>query len=563
MVRDPRAVLHAELRRYHADAGSPSTRMIASQLRDISVSHTTVAEALNGRRLPSWKVIDALARFLGADRDHLHDLWLAASHESQSRSTLFAPYASFVDRYKHQFAHPRAWQPLFVGHEGDATEAFEDLFVYPRLKEVPALGRDSDLLLQLAPPNLHRALLLGAAGAGKSVTAYALARRALLNNDGYVPFIVNIRDLMSSHVTVVNFIERRLSSHYQCEPPDGMVDFVCDDGRAVVVFDGLDEVSAAKLRREFSSVLGMFTARYPQCRVLVTSRDVGYADAELDSSYRRFELRPFDRAQLWSVVNKWYKTTVTDDEAATPLPRQFLDHTTHITELLENPLLLSLLWNTYRKSGYLPTRRTALLRDCLLHSFEWDRRKGIRADLDELQVFMPVLRALAFGSIDIPRAAVTERALRALANRHLSDVKADVDVAELMASRFIEFIKGPASALTVENVLPDGSSEFQFAHRAFAEYFAAEHLIALANGVPDAVITSIAPLIRKSDTWLNVAGMAVALLGERVSDAAGARAIEDLLLQSVLSRHECERVLTAAELGHSPAAGRDALRQGR
>jgi len=50
-----RAQLLIELRRLHRAAGAPTFRSMSRALS--SVSHTTIAETLSGKRLPSWKIL--------------------------------------------------------------------------------------------------------------------------------------------------------------------------------------------------------------------------------------------------------------------------------------------------------------------------------------------------------------------------------------------------------------------------------------------------------------------------------------------------------------------------
>src|SRR5215510_3059879 len=50
-------------------------------------------------------------------------------------------------------------------------------------------------------------------------------------------------------------------------------------GRVVVLFDGMDEVGDFDLRRRVARLVEAFAASYPTCRIVVTSRIVGYTGA--------------------------------------------------------------------------------------------------------------------------------------------------------------------------------------------------------------------------------------------------------------------------------------------
>src|ERR1035438_5530659 len=63
----PTAQLASALQSLHALKGAPSVRTLARQVGD--VSHTTVADALAGRRVPSWPVLEGIVRVLGGEQE--------------------------------------------------------------------------------------------------------------------------------------------------------------------------------------------------------------------------------------------------------------------------------------------------------------------------------------------------------------------------------------------------------------------------------------------------------------------------------------------------------------
>lgn len=74
------AELISELRSAHLAAGAPSTRMISRRIaqRGGRVSHTSVHDAINGNRLVSWPMTEAIVKALGADVSLFRRLWAAA-----------------------------------------------------------------------------------------------------------------------------------------------------------------------------------------------------------------------------------------------------------------------------------------------------------------------------------------------------------------------------------------------------------------------------------------------------------------------------------------------------
>ncbi|WP_333771285.1 PP2C family protein-serine/threonine phosphatase [Streptomyces sp. IBSBF 2435] len=86
--------LNAALHRLHLLAGRPSLAEIAQALKGSGVSRSTIHDAFCGRRLPKWKVIDALVEILSSqapggrpeeDQKVLYEVWLRAVQESDGQ----------------------------------------------------------------------------------------------------------------------------------------------------------------------------------------------------------------------------------------------------------------------------------------------------------------------------------------------------------------------------------------------------------------------------------------------------------------------------------------------
>lgn len=78
--------LFAELRELHLWAGEPSTRALAAMIRETpgqAASHTTVADMLNGRRVPSLPMLERIVRALGGDSAHFRELWMQAQSSAE------------------------------------------------------------------------------------------------------------------------------------------------------------------------------------------------------------------------------------------------------------------------------------------------------------------------------------------------------------------------------------------------------------------------------------------------------------------------------------------------
>ena len=76
-VEDFRSALHA----LYLAAGRPSARSISREL-DHAASHTTIADLLTGRRIPSWAITQRVVAHLGGDEAKFRHLWGQSSEGS-------------------------------------------------------------------------------------------------------------------------------------------------------------------------------------------------------------------------------------------------------------------------------------------------------------------------------------------------------------------------------------------------------------------------------------------------------------------------------------------------
>ena len=89
--------------------------------------------------------------------------------------------------------------------------------------------------------------------------------------------------------------------------PGDFFDPYLEEGRAVVLLDGLDEVADPDLRRRVSRLVEAFTAAYPACRYVVASRIVGYSGAaRLGEGYATTTVREFTMADVERFLRNWH-----------------------------------------------------------------------------------------------------------------------------------------------------------------------------------------------------------------------------------------------------------------
>ena len=142
--------------------------------------------------------------------------------------------------------------------------------------------------------------------------------------------------------------------------PEGAFERALATGQFVLVFDGLDELLDVPRRQEMSTLLENFAHRFPQARIVVTSRAAGYSEAQLDPDlFASAFITPFDNDQVGEYVRRWFalESDALPDTIAmtaqTPSERidRFLKESEEVAELRSNPLLLALMCLLYAGKG--------------------------------------------------------------------------------------------------------------------------------------------------------------------------------------------------------------------
>jgi hypothetical protein len=337
------------------------------------------------------------------------------------------------------------------------------------------------------------------------------------------------------------------------------VEYLLDSGRAIVILDGLDELTDIGLRHRVVKLVDGFASLFPLTPVLVTSRRIGYLDAPLMGSlFHTAAIAPMDGAQVVRYATNWFAL----DDSTPPADRDrlreaFLLECRSIPDLCANPLLLSLLCAMYASEQYIPRNRAQVYERCAVMVFErWDSMRGIGRPLRFDSHIRGAVQELAWQMFAIQELSglPRHRVLRILVG-FLQGKRFDPDEARALAEEFLTFCTGRAWVLD-EVGATDTEPVYGFAHRTFLEYFAAERLVR-HHPSPEAVWEALRPHLGDS-TWTVVRQLAVQLLHRNID--GGVERLVDLTLAALPGAAVADRVeLTAflaeicGQVGLSPA----------
>jgi len=392
---------------------------------------------------------------------------------------------------------------------------------------------------------LYRGIILGHPGGGKSTLSlkvcHDLATRydeRLVAGRQLTPILVVLRDyaaVKAAHnQSILQFIETTANTHYQVPPPPGAFEYLLLNGRAMVIFDGLDELLDTRRRQEIAADVESFCGRYPAAPVLVTSREVGYEQAPLDRGlFEAFRLAPFDDGQVVRYVEQWFAL----DPDLAPAQRMdraqaFLGESRSVPDLRSNPLMLGLMCNLYRRENYIPRNKPEVYERCATLLFDrWDRSRSIHAGLPiavETHV-RPLMQYLAYWIYKDAalQAGVTDGQLVETAADYLCPRRyEDREDARHAAQQFIDFCRGRAWVFTDTGTTDTGDRLYQFTHRTFLEYFAAARLVQVCV-TPERLRAALQPKIEQRE-WDMLAQLAFQIMSKQAEDAS------DVLLEGLI-----------------------------
>jgi formylglycine-generating enzyme required for sulfatase activity len=467
---------------------------------------------------------------------------------------------------------------LGLGRDLTAEKKDHEAIWQDTRQEVRALSALEAVILQ------RQLALLGDPGTGKTTFAHHLVH-SLADRDftrlpdwpeserDSLPIIVTLRDL-------ARWLSDLSANAYQESAPKLIWDFIChdldqrnvgfaktvleqalNDGRAFVIFDGLDEIPQGTLLDLIKPSLTDFAGRYPRIRCLTTCRILSYKQKPWKlpkNQFPDFELDVFNENKIDRFIKAWYAEVGGKWKMPVAQTRQLetkLNQAVRrpdLWRLAPNPMLLTVMALVHTHRGELPEARALLYNEAvevLLWRWEQQKEGGASRLVNLLREagrdrgdLITLLEKLAFeahaGNLasEDPDAVAGIGELTLLKGLQKLHPKKSFD----WSAQVVEALKLRAGLL-----LEREPGIFTFPHRTFQEYLAGAHLTRLRNFGKEA-----ARLADEGAFWREVILLAVGFLVHHQREVEKPRFLVEVLCAESIPTDEpgWRRVWLAGEV---------------
>jgi len=347
-------------------------------------------------------------------------------------------------------------------------------------------------------------VVLGDPGAGKTtlvrwlVTAYLLKMKAdpdlaklpdvaTLPDKDWLPILIRCRELDDTCFTgTLDDILRQTLRKAQmtAQEADILLAVLREklaDGKALLLLDGLDEITESTTRARFCRQIESIAVAYPSAPIITTSRIVGYREMSfrLGRGFEHATVTELSKEDKDEFARRWCAATEPAErqEKANNELIEAIHSSDRIERLSGNPMLLTTLALVKRKVGKLPNRRADLYYEAV--QVLLNRRCEVDEPIDKREA-IPQLEYVAYEMCRRGVQRLREDEILELLDNVRKDYPNIRPLKKHRAEDFLHLLERRTSILVEAGTVRHNGLPvpvFEFRHLTFQEYLAGLALV--------------------------------------------------------------------------------------
>jgi predicted NACHT family NTPase len=320
-------------------------------------------------------------------------------------------------------------------------------------------------------------MVLGGPGIGKSTFLRKIGLEAL-KLDGYIqrkciPVFLELKKFREETLDIEQEIVKEFDI---CQFPAAaaLVKSALDEGKLLILLDGLDEVPSRNLDKVIDHIEN-FVDKYSQNSFVASCRIAAYR-----SSFRRFRdvtIADFDDDQIEQFIKRWFSSTEDQSLEVAEKYWEMLNQSEHkaTKELAQTPLLLTFLCLIYDRKQMLPSKRSTLYGNALdIILYEWSAQKRIGRDSFHEKLYPDLekilLAEIAYESFRQDELFFSKETI----TTHISNFLADT----IENPKYLNADAVLTAIVVQQGILVKRATDaYSFSHLTLQEYLTAQHIV--------------------------------------------------------------------------------------
>lgn len=318
----------------------------------------------------------------------------------------------------------------------------------------------------------QKLMILGKPGAGKTTLLKHLVLECTTGKFDAIPIFISLKAWYDTKLSLLDFISVQFNI---CQFPNArsFIEYLLKEGKALILFDGLDEVNMENnYRNKIISEITSTAEMYYQNRYIITCRTA--ANEIVLEKFVYCEVADFTITQMKFFVQQWFGKDVKKYES---FINQFNeDEHNRFRDLARSPLLLTLLCLSFNENLKFPKYRSEVYEEAINALLKkWDASRSIERDVIYKAISPKnkhnMLTEIAYISFESNNLFMRYKELEKWISDFIhtlpkDELQYDIEVDVILQS--IEAQHG----LIVERA----SRIYSFSHLTFHEYFTASYI---------------------------------------------------------------------------------------